>query len=109
MPLHYLPFLHALLSAALAVCVGEVLIQPGMLLHPVYFALYQRLERRFGNVEGLWWWKPLWGCCLCMAGQWAFWAYLVHARPYNAVEHLYTVAVALLAVPLLLKLARLNG
>lgn len=32
---------------------------------------------RFGaRYEGRWFWKPIWGCQNCIAGQWALWFYI---------------------------------
>jgi|SRR5699024_2911129 len=33
---------------------------------------------RFGSrFEGKWFWKPIWGCYLCVSGQIALWTYLI--------------------------------
>lgn len=79
MPLNVLLLVHAGLAGLCAWCFAAVLNQPGMLLHPVYSWCYERLERRFGNVEALLWWKPLWGCSVCVAGQWGLWSVVYRA------------------------------
>lgn len=100
MLINYLFLVHAVLTAAAAWLVGGPLKEGGQLLHPLYRRAYGFVERRFGPPEDLKWWQPIWGCRLCMAGQWCFWMYLVHVRfspaPYHFYEHVYAVAVGLL-------------
>lgn len=34
---------------------------------------------RFGSrFEGKWFWKPIWGCHLCISGQIALWTYVIN-------------------------------
>ena len=34
---------------------------------------------RFGSrFEGRWFWKPVWGCHLCISGQMALWTYVIN-------------------------------
>jgi len=30
------------------------------------------------DLDSQWWWKPLWGCALCVSGQLAFWGFLYY-------------------------------
>ncbi|MBF9140846.1 hypothetical protein [Hymenobacter properus] len=122
-------WIDALLLAALAYCWASVLVQPGMLLAPVQ-AWVRRLHRRawfYFYIEGSpghvnagqmeveyyaghdldnqWWWAPLWGCFKCVAGQWAFWGYLLlfPLSAYHLLAHLSFVAVTILISILLNK------
>lgn len=110
MLISWLMLAHAVLTAAAAWCVGGPLIEGGQLLHPLRMTLYDWVERHVGPPENVWWWKPVWGCRLCMVGQWCFWMYLFHVcslryadglfhltyTGYLFYEHVYVVAVGLL-------------
>jgi hypothetical protein len=72
-----------------------VLVDAGMLLEPV-----QRWTRlQVPDLDGRWWWKPLWGCYKCNAGWWGaigvpVRSFLLHA-PYSPWEHLVVVALTI--------------
>jgi hypothetical protein len=118
-------WLSALLLAALAVCWAYVLVQPDMLLAPVQAwvrAWYRKPYRPAAyiknpgwsefwpefvrgqgpevskEIDNQWWWKPLWGCYVCVAGQWGFWGYLLlfPLASYSLLAHLGFTAITIL-------------
>lgn len=99
-------FLHALLTAAAAVVFAVVLVADGMLLAPVLAWLRRRWWAwRSTELDNQYWWKPIWGCVYCVAGQWGLWAYLYHYHhAYHWWAHIYFVAAAILFSSLILKL-----
>lgn len=93
--------LFLLALAGIAVVFADVLVREGMLLAPArrwLHAWYRKPYRPIayttdpeqpglGPIRCLgpetskelgdqWWWPPLWGCYVCVAGQWGFWGYL---------------------------------
>ena len=106
--------LHAWLLSAAAVTFATVLVGDGMLLAPVQAWLRNRYrnatwgeypmaentnwtERRGKELNGQWWWKPLWGCYACVSGQWAFWGYLLSQwHQYHPLHHLYFTSLTIL-------------
>lgn len=85
--------------AGTAVVFADVLVREGMLLAPVQRwvrVAHQWLWKKYHgygpqldqclvearyydghDLDSRWWWKPLWGCSTCVAGQWGFWGYLL--------------------------------
>lgn len=57
---------------------------------------------RFGSrYEGRWFWKPIWGCELCIAGQIAFWTYTLNWLMYSYFDRFPSTAALLLkSIPL---------
>lgn len=59
-------------------------------------------------LDDRWWWKPLWGCYRCVAGQLALWAYPLRCwlspLPYSPWQHLLTVCAAIFLASLLHRL-----
>ena len=98
-------YLHCLLTVAAAVCFADLLVHDGMLLAPAQRWLRAWYARRYtnevlgqyGELDTRMWWKPFWGCARCVAGQWAFWAYLCHyhGAAYSFPEHIYFISLAL--------------
>ncbi len=68
-----------------------------------YYELRAELDNRC-------WWKPLWGCSLCVAGQWGFWGYLIryHAGySWRTIpEHLAFAAFTIIAAIIIQKWTR---
>ena len=120
-------YLHCLLTVCAAVCFADLLVQDGMLLAPVQAWLREWHKRQYmvrwlvggtdehgpvryadntehfyydlkRDLDSQFWWKPLWGCPTCVAGWWAFTAYVVHyhGAAYCWYEHAYFVALGLL-------------
>jgi hypothetical protein len=123
--------LHAWLLSAAAVVFATVLVADGMVLAPVqaWVRAWHRKPRRpiaylknpgwpeywpefvrgqgaavSKEIDERWWWKPLWGCSLCVAGQWAFWGYplsCINWHPlaftgYHPLHHLYFTSLTIL-------------
>ena len=101
---------YAAALALLAVTWAVVLVETGMLLAPVQRWLREAWRKPYradatgpyADLDACWWWKPLWGCFRCTAGQWAFWGYLLlslhHRTPYSLFQHLtFTAATIMLA------------
>jgi len=77
-------FLYSLFLAIAAFTYSEILPAPGMLLNEAY----GWLEINFPPVI----FKPLIGCCKCVAGQWALWLYpIFFYHHYNVVVHVWVV------------------
>lgn len=54
---------------------------------------------RFGSkFEGRWFWKPIWGCELCIAGQIALWSYVLSWFSYSYFEAMPRTASLILKV-----------
>lgn len=55
-----------------------------------------------------WFYKPIWGCHRCWAGQVAFWSYLYlvffEGRRYFLPEHIFFVCLTILLVIIFVKL-----
>lgn len=92
--------LHAILGGACGWAFAGVLKEPGMLLYPLYNPVYLWVERRFGPVEELYWWKPIWGCSVCVATWWGMVTYLAHGG--RRLDELSYAAVLSLLTSLLL-------
>lgn len=113
-PLFLLGYAAAL--AVLAVTWAVVLVDAGMLLAPVQRGLrawYNYVDAaeqplRIHRLDDQWWWKPLWGCYRCVAGQWGLWGYLLliyrHHAPYSLFQHLVFTAGTLLLACIINKL-----
>lgn len=77
-------FLYTLFLAIAAFTYSEILPSPGMLLNNIYDALERKVPA--------WLFKPLIGCCKCVAGQWALWLYIIFFhQQYNLVMHVWVV------------------
>lgn len=104
--------LYAAYVAAAAVCFSRVLVDDGMILSPIQAWLRNKyrwcdasgIEPVFVEIDDQWWWKPLWGCPKCVAGQWAFWGYLagclqlepLRFADYSLIQHLLFTSLAIL-------------
>lgn len=101
--------LHAWLLSAAAVCFATVLVSDGMLLAPVQAwvrSKYRKVTAPYGSkgnpyagreIDEQWWWKPLWGCSLCVSGQMAFWLYFYLSwGHYQPLHHLYFTSLTIL-------------
>lgn len=128
-------FAFALSVALVAVTWAVVLVDTGMLLEPVQRWLREWHKRRWVNyikgpgewsyaeeeaqveeayyrngftLDSYWWWKPLWGCYRCVAGQLALWAYPLRCwlspLPYSPWQHLLAVCAAIFLASLLHRL-----
>ncbi|GAB3303669.1 hypothetical protein GCM10027348_31840 [Hymenobacter tenuis] len=68
----------------------------------------ERLYYQGNELEAQWWWKPVWGCSTCVAGQLALWGYLLRcyllSTPYNPWHHLLVVCGAIFHACLLKRL-----
>ncbi|KAA9333407.1 hypothetical protein F0P96_10585 [Hymenobacter busanensis] len=125
--------LHAFYVAACAVVFAVVLVDTGMLLEPLQRAVREWHMRWYntrwqsadedgtprqalntehfywqGNdLDSRWWWKPLWGCVKCVAGQWALWGYLVRCcvlhDAYSPWQHAAFVSLTILFACILTK------
>jgi len=77
-------FLYTLFLAMAAFTYSEILPPPGMLLNNMYDTLERRLPA--------WLFKPLIGCCKCVAGQWALWLYPISFyHQYSIAVHIWVV------------------
>jgi hypothetical protein len=71
-------FVFALCLALVAVTWAVVLVDDGMLLQPVQRHFRWSYRTQTGDeLDEQWWFKPLWGCFKCVAGQLGLWGYLV--------------------------------
>jgi hypothetical protein len=92
-------WIYALLLACLAVCWASILVDAGMLLAPAQRALRHIYRANTGNeIDTRWWWAPIWGCYKCVAGQWAFWGYLLlfPLSAYSLLAHLGFTAITII-------------
>jgi hypothetical protein len=121
----------AIYIAVCAVVFAVVLVDDGMLLAPVQQWLrekhLQAWMRQRVDEEGLirpalidryyttgkeldsrWWWKPLWGCHKCVAGQWGFWGYLIRCYVlhvgYSLFQHMAFTCLTIFLACLIHKL-----
>jgi len=85
----------ALELALTAYVYSEVLTQPGMILNGFYNWLERNLVTESqGRLEVIF--KPLIGCYLCVAGQFALWGYLIAYLPhYNLFEHVFFICLTI--------------
>jgi len=104
-------------SGSLGIMLGLIAaVYRGVLAYEEPFSLWWKFGGRF---EDRWFFKPVWGCGKCFAGQIAFWIYLflhleLQKRPfadgnmpvldvfpylegYSLIGHLFAVAVAIFA------------
>jgi hypothetical protein len=79
--------------AAFVYC--TVLVKPGMILNPWYDWLDRKIGPASGDIlndgkgRAEWLFKPLVGCCKCVAGQFGLWGYLIEFRQeYNLAHHI---------------------
>lgn len=126
--------LSAVLLGAAAVVWAVVLVDTGMLLEPLQRWLRKRhkawwvnrigegetdpeqirqleeayhMSTRTFELDYRWWFKALWGCFWCVAGQLGFWVYLltkIHWHEegldlwaYHPLHHAYFVSLAILS------------
>jgi len=90
-----------------AVVYAVILVQPNMLLWPLYERLQNWTLRRYNGAfpEDIYWLKPLISCVLCVAGQWCFWGYLLlYFHDYHLGEHLYFTSLGIFTAALLRKI-----
>lgn len=90
--------------ALFAVTWAVVLVDDGMLLQPV-----QRwLRLHVPDLDSRWWWKPLWGCYRCVAGQVALWGtpvlWYYAGAGYSLFAHLVTICATILFACILNKI-----
>jgi hypothetical protein len=81
----------------------RILPSEGHMLAPVQHSWRDWYRARYGTeLDGAWWWRPLWGCPGCHAGQLAFWIYLLRFfHHYDPLLHLCAVGVAIVTACLL--------
>lgn len=87
------------ISAAVALVAfvySVILTEGGMILNP----WYNFLDRKIGES---WLFKPLVGCYRCVAGQMAFWYYIVKFR-YDIFEHAFFISFAIFTAIVINKL-----
>jgi hypothetical protein len=76
-------FYYTIFIAIAAFTYSEILTSPGMLLNQLYDWLELRLPE--------WLFKPLIGCCKCVAGQWALFMYLYLSHSYYLDIHVWFI------------------
>lgn len=98
--------------AIVAVVFTVVLMENNMLFAPFYQRLQAWTLRKYNKYpEQVYWLKPLISCALCVAGQWAFWGYLILALDvfhvnrydYNVFHHIYFISLTILLTALIRK------
>ncbi|OGX80833.1 hypothetical protein BEN47_06135 [Hymenobacter lapidarius] len=83
-------FLHVLGTAAVGVCFASILVADGMLLSPVQAWLRRQWRHAHGTeLDEQEWFKPLWGCFVCVTGQIATWSYLILYWPEDYRQSWY--------------------
>jgi hypothetical protein len=81
----------------------SILTDAGMILNPWYNWLDRKIGPSSGdclaeNPKGRaeWLFKPLVGCCKCVAGQFGLWGYLIQFRQeYNLAHHILFITFAI--------------
>jgi hypothetical protein len=85
--------------AAFTYC--SILVQPGMILNGWYNWLDKLIGPGSGDMlndgpgRAEWLFKPLVGCCKCVAGQFGLWSYLILFPSYNLAHHILFVTLVI--------------
>ncbi|MGI4864150.1 MAG: hypothetical protein ACRYFZ_09535 [Janthinobacterium lividum] len=93
-------WLHAVVVAAMAICFAVVLVEDdNALLCPIIRWCRVTYRGKYGReLDEQRWWKPLWGCPKCVAGQWGFWGFLLlfPLSHYSLLAHMGFAAITIL-------------
>lgn len=90
-------FLLFLMLGTFAFAWCRILPADGHVLAPIQRAWRKWYRSRYGTeLDEAWFWRPLWGCAGCCAGQLSFWTYLIrfHAT-YDPLLHLCATGLAI--------------
>lgn len=87
---------HALFSSIVAFVYAGILVQPGELLDWVPIVAIKITSNKKLH-------KVMFACEKCVAGQLAFWTYLLNSD-YNIFDHIYTTFLSIFITAFLIKL-----
>lgn len=82
------------------IAVTIIVIMPKEMILNWWFRFGEHVGKRIidGMEQERWFYRPMWGCHKCFAGQLAAWSFLVlNFRHYNCFHHLLAVCVAILS------------